>query len=174
MRILVIIIMSICFQTYSYCQSVSLEDLQKAAPYVKLGLEQARKGNHKGAITTFSAVLSILPNDHLILYSRGNSFLKTYDFENAIIDFSKSIEIDPSFEDAYFNRALAYTNLKDYKKAIKDYSEVIKLNPTGSQAYLNRGVIFDFLGDANLACADINKAKLLGHIVPESMSNLCK
>ena len=174
MRILLIIIMSNFFQTYSYCQSGSLEDLEKAAPYVKLGIEQASKGNHKSAITTFSEVLSILPNDHFILYSRGNSYLKTYDFENAIIDFSKSIEIDPSFEYAYFNRALAYTNLKNYNKAIKDYSKVIELNPTDSNSYFKRGVLFGSLGDTTLACADIEKAKLLGYVVPESMSNLCQ
>jgi len=174
MRILVIIIMSIFVQAYSYCQSGSLEDFLKAGPYVKLALEQASMGNHKNAITNFGQALSILPNDHIILYSRGNSYLKTYDIENAIIDFSKCIEIDPSYEDAYFNRALAYTNLKNYKKAIKDYSKVIELNPTDSESYFKRGVLFGSLGDTTLACADIEKAKLLGYVVPESMSNLCQ
>lgn len=174
MRILTIIVISVFFQTYSYCQSDSLEGIVRAGQYVKLGLKQASQGNHKNAISTLSQALKIRPNDKIILYARGNSYMQSYDYKNAISDFSKSIEIDPYFEDAYFNRALVYTNLKNHRKAIKDFSKVIELNPEDSESYYKRGVNFGFLGETTLACYDIEKAKSLGYIIPESISAICK
>ncbi len=103
-----------------------------------------------------------------VFFKRGDSKLKTLDYEGAVADFtlaledSSSIFNDFEFKDIYFNRGNSKFALEDYNGALSDYNMVISLDPKNGNAVFNQGITMLRLKDFGSACKAFSKAGELG------------
>jgi len=89
--------------------------------------------------------------------SRGVSYLKKGQIEDAISDFNKAINLDPGKAIAYVARGSAYHMLDQLDNAISDYNKAIEINPDLAVAYQNRGSVYYRLGRFDNAISDYSK-----------------
>jgi hypothetical protein len=91
-------------------------------------------------------------------YHRGQTWLKTGEFDRAIADFDASIRLDPASAWTYNNRGSAWYFKGDPDRAIVDFDKAIQRDPAYALAYHNRGEIRKDKGDFNGAIADYGAA----------------
>ena len=103
------------------------------------------------------------PSNPLLLYRRGNEFVKIGRYDLAIIDFSVVLKRGPNNTKALFNRAVAKRQMGDLNGALLDYNKVIQISPNDHEAYRNRGILFQILGSITSACADWGIALAYGN-----------
>lgn len=78
---------------------------------------------------------------------KGNSFLKSKDYEAAIKMYSRAIELcndDPVF---YSNRSQCYLVMEKYQECIDDASKAIELDPKSSKSFYRRMSAFEKIGE---------------------------
>jgi len=141
------------------------QEIQKNPNDVKLyysrGVAFAAEGNFEKAISDFSRVIEIIPNDS-IYCNRGMMYFNIKEYEKAIADFTKVIEIAPKDYEAFYFRGEARKLRKEYDLAILDYNESISINPNYSKAYLSRGVVYGVKKDDYKGVIDFEAALRLG------------
>ncbi len=89
--------------------------------------------------------------------SRGKSYLKNGQIEDAITDFNKAIRLSPENAAAYFARGNAYYVNGQVDQAISDYDKAIELNPRYTNAYFSRGYYYQATGEYDKAISDFSK-----------------
>ena len=90
-------------------------------------------------------------------FSRGMSYLKNGEVEDAISDLNKAIKLNPENAVTYFSRGKAYFKKGDPEKAISDYDKAIELNPGYTDVYFSRGYYYQTIGEYGKAISDYNK-----------------
>lgn len=78
---------------------------------------------------------------------KGNSFVKSKDYESAIKMYSRAIELcndDPVF---YSNRSQCYLALEKYQECINDASQAIELDPKSSKSFYRRMTAYEKIGE---------------------------
>ncbi|WP_413440601.1 tetratricopeptide repeat protein [Synechococcus sp. MIT S1220] len=149
---------------------------QTAIELFNSGLDKAKSGNLKGAITDWTKAIEIDPKYADAYYNRGVVKHDLKDYRGAIADYTKAIKYYPNDLDAgvYDNRGGAKYELKDYQGAISDYTKAIQINSNYAKAYTNRGVVLGIVGDLKGSCRDWKKAVDLGDTRPiEWVRNEC-
>ncbi len=147
--------------------------------------------NFNKAMEDYKIAETITPENPLLYFCRGTSYLMLGNFMNelntddiiylydennnenlnnlnpnhelAINEFDKAINLDPGFEFAYFNRAVTYGLMSNHKQSIIDYSYAIINRENFIQAYFNRGLTKIFIGQNTNGCQDMSKAGELGN-----------
>lgn len=89
---------------------------------------------------------------------RGQTYLKTGEWEKAYLDFDEVIRLEPNNAEAFRFRGASHYKMGDSELAIKDYSQAIKLDPNNSDLHLNRGILQADSGDTDAALVDLNEA----------------
>lgn len=89
---------------------------------------------------------------------RGQTYLKTGEWEKAYLDFDEAIRLEPTNAKAFRFRGASHYKMGDAELAIKDYSQAIKLDPNNSDLHLNRGILQADSGDSDAALVDLNEA----------------
>ena len=112
------------------------------------------QGELDAAITDFSAVLAIDPNDYEALSDRGLAYQAKG--QSDLVDDDKAIAVNPKFAFAYFNRGIVEESKGDLAKARHDYDEAIRLKPEFPGFYKKRAQLRLREGDADGAVADAN------------------
>jgi len=140
--------------------------------------ERARLRNEyfdpEGAITDYSKVLSINPDDIDALYKRGLAKLDLSLLKQAVADFDKVINLDPKHVFAYNNRGMCKDFMLNFTGAIRDYSAAIELDTRFAEAYNNRGISKIKMGLNNDGCEDLQTALRLGDKKSElNIKKLC-
>lgn len=97
-------------------------------------------GDHQGAITDYTEVLTIDPENDVAFNNRGLVRYDLSDKQGAIADFSEAISYNPQNYLAYSNRGYVRSELGDKLGAIEDYTFAIQLNPDHATAYFYRGL----------------------------------
>jgi len=98
-------------------------------------------------------------------YQAGN-------YKEAIELYTKAIDLKPDLAVAYNNRASSEVQLRRYEAALKDYDKAIELAPDFTRAYFGRGLTKILMFNEEEGCADLFKARGLGH--PDSKSPIKK
>jgi Flp pilus assembly protein TadD len=116
------------------------------------------KGDFQQAISDFTQVITINPNNAEAYNNRGTAYDGIKDYSSAIRDFTQAITINPNYAMAYSNRGASHSKLKDYSSAIRDFTRTIAINSNYAAAYNNRSVAYVLKGDYHSATLDARKA----------------
>jgi tetratricopeptide (TPR) repeat protein len=109
-----------------YSMAIEL-DSNCAPAYAARGDLYYAKGNYTGAISDFTNLLKIQPQNAEIYFARGQANLKNGNPKNALKDFSRAIELKPDYVEAYQNRALLNSDEHLYNEALADIQKAQKL-----------------------------------------------
>jgi tetratricopeptide (TPR) repeat protein len=105
------------------------------------GLSHLKNGGYESAISDFTRVLQMNPNDGRAYYNRGNALALTNLHEKAIDDYSRAIELSPETAYLYYSRGLTYQEDRQYyDRAIDDFKKAITLNPEDKKSYCFLGI----------------------------------
>jgi len=132
--------------------------------YFSRAIDKQEQGDYYGAISDYTKVIEINPNDANAYYNRGN--IKGRDLKDnngALLDLNKSLELDPFNDQAYISRGVIKRRFGNIYGALSDYYKSIEINPQNHQAFINISVVKEELGDINGACSDAKKAVSLGN-----------
>ena len=94
-----------------------------------LGLVAAGNGRYPLAITDFSKVIEIEPDNVAAYAQRGAAYFNTKQYAKAIADFTQVMQLDPTDTNSLENRALSYVKLKQYDNAVADFDNLLAQNP---------------------------------------------
>lgn len=146
-------------------------DMDFADFYFALGLPFMKERNWERAITAFSSLIELEPNNALAYDRRGIAYGKAECYDEAIADFSQAIHMDDTLTSAYNNRGLSYYKQCWLDEAIADYNTAIQLSPDVAIFYANRGLAHSCKGDLHVAIVDYDKAIELDPTLLETHNN---
>ena len=129
-----------------------------------LTVEISHESNGEGDIIT--AV-----ETELDFISRGVTYFRRKQYDQAISDFSKALELNPKYSFTYVNRGLAYDRKGLSDQAISDYSKALEINPKDYRAYFYRGYAYGRKGQDEQAISDYTKAIELNPKYAEAYNN---
>jgi len=136
-----------------------------------LGLQFLKDKDWQRAITAFTSLLELEPDNAFAYDRRGIAYGRAERYDEAIADFSRAISIDLAFAGAYNNRGLSYYKQYRSDEAIADYGMAICLSPDVAIFYANRGLAHSQRGDLHAAIADYDKAIELDPTLLETHNN---
>lgn len=110
------------------------------------------KGNIEAGISTYQAGIILDPNNYELYLSLGDTYMATYDLDNAIRTYCDAIMLNPEDYRGYSKAGIALWE-KDYlEEALVSFHKSIDLNPENEYAHNNLGILYlDGLGDAEEA-----------------------
>lgn len=127
----------------------------KAEAYYQRGLLFAIRDDAT-AIQDFNQALTIDPNYEHVLLSRGLSYSRLGDYQQARDDYTKSIALKPQQTEAYCQRSYVKYRLYDFEGSVQDATTALEYDPTWTCANFNRGLGYMGLNKWDLAITDFN------------------
>jgi|ERR1035437_1608317 tetratricopeptide (TPR) repeat protein len=110
------------------------------------------KGEHEKAIEYLTRCLNEESNNFLLWLSRGDSYHKLSDYQNALNDYLKAVDVNPSMSLPYVDVAICFSFMGEHDKAHKYIDQAILLDnkshlPMGKKAEIfeNQGKIAEAL-----------------------------
>jgi tetratricopeptide (TPR) repeat protein len=100
---------------------------QLAVLFYYRGYAYYNKGDLQNAISDFSSVLAIRPDEKRSYLMRGVGYATNGEYEPAVKDFTQVISMDPKGANAYYDRGLAYEKLGISDQAIQDFQKALEL-----------------------------------------------
>ncbi len=106
-------------------------------------------------------------------YNSGNEKYRLGSVHSAIVDLTRAIELKPDYVRALNNRAIILaTELKDFNAAFADFDRILEIDPLYSDAWLGRGTAFFLQSKKDSACANWQKAAVMGNSRAERLIRL--
>jgi tetratricopeptide (TPR) repeat protein len=106
--------------------------------HVILGLEARMKRDPAGALSHYTTLVKLFPNDERARMLLGVTYFAQQDYQAAIEHFEKAIQINPSFSAPYNQLGYAYRFLDRYddaERTFKKYTELIPDDPNPYDSY---------------------------------------
>ncbi len=97
--------------------------------YLKRGQIQMELEDMYAAISDFTVVLGVEPDNQEALNYRGLAKYYLEDYKNALVDLNRSIELDSNFVEAINNRLYANYKIGNNTEALKDAEKLVALTP---------------------------------------------
>ena len=94
-----------------------------------LGLVAGGNGQEAQAITNFSTVIKLQPDNQQAYVHRGISYYNLRQYDKAVVDFTQAWQLDATDTSLLENRAYAYMMLKQFENAIMDLDKNLAANP---------------------------------------------
>ncbi len=113
------------------------------------------------AITIFSRLILLSPDNARAYMNRGEAYIKTERYDLAIGDFEKAKQLRPDMKGLFSNLGAAWFYKEDCGKAIENYTREIEQFPDNYMAFFNRGLCHLKREDDALALADMENALAL-------------
>lgn len=119
--------------------------------YKKSGDENYLAQKYDEAISDYSHVLELDPENALVYEDRGNAYIKVGKYDEATSDYKHSLELNSSNEllqqktqnlqkaQEYYDKGEEYLKNLNWKEAINEYNKTIQLAPYYAEAYVGRG-----------------------------------
>lgn len=104
------------------------------------GLSLLEAGDFEGAVSTFSAAITLNPKSFEAYNGRGLAHRALSSTAKAICDFDIAVDLAPDEGVVYYNRGLTHGDQGSYDKAIDDFNETIRLCPDDVDAFCHRGI----------------------------------
>lgn len=153
---------------FSVANAVSLHDSFRARAF------QARAhGDYAKAITYYSKVVEVVPDDHLSMFQLALAYEKTGDSQQALATYKKVISLDEDNSFAHFNVGNIFMRQNKAENAVKYYTLAIdKCELQGKHRLLffrQRGAAYRKNGDYEKASRDYaHYHAKCGHLVKQS------
>lgn len=103
--------------------------------YSVLGVALSQLDKFQEALTMHQRSLELLPQDAMMPFRLGNTYLKADDLENAAISFRKAIALNPNFAAAQGNLGMLLMQKGDYNAAEQHLQTLLKLIPDDAAPY---------------------------------------
>jgi Tfp pilus assembly protein PilF len=133
-------------------------DSESAQAYRELGITLRLRGDHEGAVASFSRAIDIDP-EHVETHSNlGWALWQLGKSDAAIASFSRAIAIDPEHVETHTNLGWAWWQLGKSDAAIASYRRVLKIDPKNVLAYRFLGMALKRQGKFEDADASYRKA----------------
>jgi tetratricopeptide (TPR) repeat protein len=140
----------------------SLAKDNKASDIIDKGESYLENGKIDEAITEFTNLVQLHPNNAFAYSYLGNAYHNKGDYDNAIANYSKSIQLDPKDYQIYLVRGNAYLKKSNYDQAITDFSKYLKIEHRNGKAYYNRAVAYFYKKEYDKTWEDVHKAQIFG------------
>lgn len=110
------------------------------------------KGNIEAGISTYQAGIILDPNNYELYLALGDTYMASYDLDNAIRSYCDAIMLNPDEYRGYSKAGIALWE-KDYlEEALVSFHKSIELNSENEYSHNNLGILYlDGLGDAEEA-----------------------
>jgi tetratricopeptide (TPR) repeat protein/serine/threonine protein kinase len=118
-------------------------------------------GQYPEAISEFTEVLRLEPEDVEAHFDRGHAYLNHGDLDKAVSEYDETLRLSPRYANAYNNRGVAHLRKNQYDAALADFSSALKYKPESALAWRNRGDTYEKKGDLGRALADYDQAERL-------------
>lgn len=106
-------------------------------------------GNHHEASADFERALSLTPDDLLLKYALGKSWLYLNDYKKAHSTFAEILQVDSTNVMYKKYGALAAYKADSFKVAANLYENYLRQNPNDLTAYLNLASVYEKLKEKN-------------------------
>jgi len=140
----------------------SAVDTSRAKELKKTGKEYLDNGNYEKAITAFSEVIRLTPNDAEAYFLRGKAYVYTGSHDRALADILACFRIEEDFDIiAYFVDSYLYDQFgtgNDYARALNVYNTAIRIKPNLYYGYFLRGKVYYEMKDYDKMIADYEAA----------------
>jgi tetratricopeptide (TPR) repeat protein len=121
------------------------------------GVAAFKEGRFQEAVTLFSELITITPDDAKIYKNRGVALMNLSEIDLAIADFTKAISLNPELKGLHSNLGAAWHYKGEYEKAIACYDADISQRPDLYITYFNRALSKAELNQLELALVDIDQ-----------------
>lgn len=113
-------------------------------------------------ISIYNEALNNLPNNYILHYNLGMTFMNVEVFDKAEWHFKKTIILNPLFAEVYYNLGVLYIGRGEQNKAIEYYKDAVRIDPNLSNAWYNLGNIYSEIDDNVLAIEAYKNAYEIG------------
>ena len=112
---------------------------------------QHKNRQHYEAITTYSELINLMPNEVDFYAGRGIAYYGSGEHKHSLADFTKAIELEPNNGYRYASRAYILDAIGEHLQALADYNKAIELDPEDAVSLNNRGLVEEKLGRMHLS-----------------------
>ena len=126
------------------------------------GLSCSRRGDHRKAVTHFTAALKLSPTNALLYHQRGEAYRLLCKYQRAIADFQVAARLSPQSPSILTSRASAYHLGGEHARAVADCNSAVALDPDHTEAHRIRARASAELGNNDRAIADLGRVIELG------------
>ncbi|MDD4914022.1 MAG: tetratricopeptide repeat protein [Methylococcales bacterium] len=130
-----------------------------------------QSGKLAEAAAQYNSLLTVLPNNAILLTGLGTIALQQGRFEDAIRILGKSLKVDCNQPNVINNQGVAFKQLKRWREALACYDSAIALKPDYTMAYCNRGAACFELKRLDEAVASYDRAIALNPNYADAYSN---
>jgi tetratricopeptide (TPR) repeat protein len=85
--------------------------------------------DYEGAISIFSRIIELEPNNYRAHYNLGIAFHNSNQLDKAVEAYQTALEINPNYYFCYYNLGLVYEETQDFAKAIEYQEKALKIQP---------------------------------------------
>ncbi len=117
----------------AWAQAQNAQDFERL---FNRALELQQAGDTLGAVDTYKAALTILPDRADALSNLGAAYVKLGQFDDAIAQYEAALKADPNSSAARLNLSLAYYKSARPNQAIPQLKRVVASEPDARNAYL--------------------------------------
>jgi tetratricopeptide (TPR) repeat protein len=117
---------------------ISGTQAQVMGAYYTSGIDKSSKGDYQGAITDFTKVIELYPNESKPYHYRGINKFNLKDYSGSLVDFDRAIGLNPKFADSYYMRGMAKIGVRKRKEACADFQIANQLGNRSASAALDR------------------------------------
>ncbi len=106
-----------------------------AADHNNIGVDLARKGKYKEALTHFNKALTLEPDNVNAMCNKGLVLMNNENqLDEAMNYYKKALKINPEYFEAHFNLGLAFIRRGDRDNAISHFSKALLVAPNNESA----------------------------------------
>jgi serine/threonine protein phosphatase PrpC/Flp pilus assembly protein TadD len=129
-------------------------------PYWNQGNSYNDKRQYAKAISAYTQIITLDPQEIEAYAYRGVSYCKYGEFQQAIPDLTHVLNAsaDTPYKQMYYYRGVAYAGLQRYSEALADFQRAIELDSLAAGAYAERGRIYIQQGKDALALQEFDHA----------------
>lgn len=150
---------------YESALSLGLDEPQKASVLAQMGMIHYEQGQYLAARSTLERAAAITPNDPTLLYTLGETTIKTGEPEKALDYFQKAVAISPSTRGL---KTLANLNVKlgHWQAAEQNYRQLLASHKLSlgdkAKIYESLSFVYAQLGQNDVAADYLDKAIAAG------------
>ncbi len=133
-----------------------------ASAYYNRGLLFANNQDFNRAVEDLSYSIELEPGNAQAYVNRGNTYFMMKSYALAEQDYLQAVALDPENWLPYNGLGSTCKANGDNAQAILYYTRAMEKNPKATNPIYNRGLAYFANGERNKACADWEKAKLMG------------
>lgn len=147
---------------------------QSPESLMNTGNEMLQRGAYDQAVTQFSKLVSMQPNNFEAQYNLALAYLGWGRSSQAIEGFNKALRLRPNSSHAWSNLAVAYENMGQTAKAVDALSKAVRADPNNITARINLASMYANTGKNPQAINEYMNIVKGGHRESNVMLNLAK